>query len=370
MSSAPLVVHLLDHRLETASLRGLLARDFAGRHRGFAHVEASIGEGAGSGLPRIARAPSPSARWNRRWLEESRRIAPVAAVIAWSVEAGCSLAGADFAGVPRTVMLDRLPSRIEAWRMRSRRAGGLELAGWSAWLDALPPALRWRMEPVRPVAAEPGESTVAAVLDSMRRRPRLRSELSLDPDDVALGLLVAGESAIWGRSARRDGFNIAALAVLSLAVQAIVVDSRELAREGVSTLIAETGVARSVRAAPLRSELADWIGSLDALFVVGGPIDRDADATVAAWLAGQAGVPLFAMDQPPWRSLLRRGSGTLTPLEPPPRSATELLDAIREGRLRRAAAARAPVTGRFADALGGAWILQPAAGSNSRFAAS
>ncbi|MGA0871595.1 MAG: hypothetical protein ACO3Y3_06260 [Phycisphaerales bacterium] len=369
MTDAPIVVHLLDHRLETAPLRALLVRDAASRLAGFAHVEAAIGEGPGSGLPRLARSPSPSARWNRRWLHEAQRIAPVAAIVAWSVEAGCSIAGRAFERVPRTVLLDRLPTRFEAWRLRRWASSGLEIAAWDAWLEALPPALRWRLEPVRPVPVEPGEAMAQAVLDSVRSRPKRRAELELDPTGLAMGLWVAGPSAVHGRSARRDGFNIAALSVLSLAIREFVVDESELSKEGVSTLIAETGVAPSVRVAPLRSDPASWIGALDAAFIVGGPVERDADAALLPWMARWAGVPLFAMDQRPWSTLLRGTRDTLVPCEPPPRSATALLDAIREGRLRRSdAQAGERSTGRFADALAGAWASRSS--SKSRRAAS
>lgn len=371
MSAAPVVVHLFDHRIETAPLRALLVRDAAARLPGFAHVEAAIGEGAGSGLPRIARSPSASARWNRRWLREAQRIAPVAAIVAWSVDAGLSISGDEFAGIPRTLLLDRLPSVLEAWRLRRRAPGGLEFAGWDAWLDALPPAKRWRIEPVRPVPIEPGEATTRAVLDSSRRRPRLRADLELDSEGLALGLFVTGPSALRGRSARRDGFNIAALSVLSLAVEAMVVDEFELSKEGVSTLIAETGTASSVRVAPLRSDPAAWIGALDAAYVVGGPVERDADALLVAWIAERAGVPLFAFDQAPWRAAVHRRNATLVPIEPPPRSATALLDAIREGRLRAGLdqpVERSPRC--FADALVGAWAFPSAGSSKSRLAAS
>ncbi len=371
MSDAPIVVHLFDHRVETTPLRALLVRDAAARIRGFAHVEASIGEGPGSGLPRLARSPSPSARWNRRWLREAQRIAPVAGIIAWSVEAGISIAGDEFADIPRTLLLDRLPTVFESRRLRRREPGGIELAGWDAWIDALPPEKRWRLEPVRPVPVEPGEATTRAVLDSSRRRPRLRADLELDPEGLSLGLFVTGPSALRGRSARRDGFSIAALSVLSLAVKAMVVDEHELSKEGVSTLIAETGTASSVRVAPLRSDPAAWIGALDAVYVVGGPVDRDADALLVAWIAERAGVPLFAFDQAPWRAVARGRNATLVPIEPPPRSATALLDAIREGRLRAGLdqpVERSPRC--FADALVGAWAFASAGSSKSRLAAS
>jgi hypothetical protein len=371
MTDLPIVVHLLDHRLETAPLRSLLVRDFAAQRRGFAHVEAAIGEGPGSGLPRIARTPSPSARWNRRWLHEASRIAPVAAIVAWSVDAGCSIAGDEFSPIPRTALLDRLPTAIEAWRMRRRGVGGVELAGWDAWLDGLPPAARWRLEPVRPVPVEPGEFMAQATLASVRSRPKLRAELDLEPSGLAMGLFVTGPSALLGRSSRRDGFNIAALSVLSLAIREFVVDESELAKEGVSTLIAETGTAPAARIAPLRSDPVAWIGALDAAFVVGGPVERDADATLLPWIARAAGVPLFAMEQRPWIALGRGTSDTLVPCEPPPRSATSLLDAIREGRLERGdVQAVERSTGRFADALAGAWASSPSASSKSRRAAS
>lgn len=371
MTDAPVVVHLLDHRLETAPLRALLVQDAAARLRGFAHVEAAIGEGPGSGLPRIARSPSPSARWNRRWLREAQQVAPVAAVVAWSVEAACSIAGDEFAPVPRTVLLDRMPTAFEAWRMRRRSVGGIEFVAWDAWLEALPPTLRWRLEPVRPAPVEPGESMAQAVLSSVRSRPKRRAELELDPSGLALGLFVTGPSALDGRSSRRDGFNIAALSVLSLAIREFVVDESELSKEGVSTLIAETGVASSVRTAPLRSDPAAWLGALDAAFVVGGPVARDADATLLPWIARRAGVPLFAMEQRPWIALSRGPGDTLVPCEPPPRSATSLLDAIREGRLGRSADQTVERSaGRFADALGGAWAADPSASSKNRRAAS
>lgn len=371
MSDAPVVVHLFDHRIETAPLRALLVRDAAARLRGFSHVEASIGEGPGSGLPRLARSPSPSARWNRRWLREAQRIAPIAGIVAWSVEAGLSIGGREFAGIPRTVLLDRLPTAVETWRLRRRDAGGLEFAAWDAWLDALPPEKRWRIEPVRPVPIEPGEATTRAVLDSSRRRPRLRADLDLDPEGLALGLVVAGPSSLRERSARRDGFNIAALSVLSLAVRAMVVDEFELSKEGVSTLIAETGVAPNVRLAPLRSDPAAWIGALDVVFLVGGPAEQGADTSLFAWIAQRAGVPTFAFDQAPWPALVDRRRGTLVPIEPPPRSATALLDAIREGRLGSCSGQpgeRSP--GRFAEALAGAWAASFEGSSKSRLAAS
>ena len=371
MSDAPIVVHLFDHRIETAPLRALLVRDAAAWLRGFAHVEASIGEGPGSGLPRLARSPSPSTRWNRHWLAEARQIAPVAAIVAWSVEAGASIAAAEFDGVPRVVLLDRLPSVAEASRMRRRSPGGLEFAGWDAWLDALPPAMRWRMEPIRPVPLAPGVATTQAVLDSSRRRPRLRSELGLDAEGLALGLFVAGPSVLRGRSARRDGFSIAALSVLSLAIRSIVVDEFELSKEGVSTLIAETGVAPSVRIAPLRSDPAAWVGALDAAYLLGGPVERGADAALLPWIAERAGVPLFAFDQAPWRSIARGRHATLVPVEPPPRSATALLDAIREGRLRSSDDHSDGRSSRcFAEALAGAWAATAAGSSKSRRAAS
>ncbi len=287
------------------------------------------------------------------------------------MDAAISIAGAEFAGVPRIVLLDRLPTAFETWRMGRRDPGGLEFAAWDAWLDALPPAERWRLEPVRPVPVEPGAATTQAVLDSSRRRLRLRSDLELDPEGLALGLFVAGPNALRGRSARRDGFNIAALSVLSLAIRSIVVDEFELSKEGVSTLIAETGVASSVRVAPLRSEPAAWIGALDAVYLVGGPVERGADATLLPWIAERAGVPLFALDQPPWRSLARGRNATLVPVEPPPRSATALLDAIREGSLRSSddhAVGRSPRC--FAEALRGAWTACAAGSSKSRRAAS
>ncbi len=372
MSSPLLVIHVLDEQVEFASLRSLLVRDAADSLAEYGHVEILIGTGGGSGLPRVDRLAHPTGRAMRRSLAEVAAVAPIASVICWSIASAIAVADSGWTDAARVLVPERRPSGLERARLQRRREGGFECAGWSSWIDSMGAEGSWPLEPIRRMPTAAGAATRAAIEKSRLRRPLLRSAIDASTTGVVMGLVVAGPSSVEGRSARRDGFNIAALAVHSHAVERVVVDPREILFEGVSTLVDETGVGWAVRPRPLARELHHWIGALDALMVVGGPRRDPADLVLAPWIAAEAGVPTFLLDDPAWTASAASGMGTLVPAEPPPAAAERLLAAIRRGELvpgAPLASSRAATSPAFAATLAGAWRTQVATGSAKSCAA-
>jgi len=363
MSRERILLHVVDHRRDGAALRASLVRDAAAGLPEFAHLELAIGDGPGSGLPRVARVPMPTRRVGREVVAAIRAEAPVAAAWAWSLEAGDALR--DLGDLPRSTILDRVPES-RCHRPRAGPPSAIEWAAWSPWLAGLPPSVGFGLEPVRPLPPHPGPSTGAEVERSVRARDALREALGIARDARVVGARAVGSSPIRGRSARWDAFSIAALAVIARHADAVVIDPEDLASEGLLAWSEAVSIAPVVHPAPLRTKPLEWIGALDAL-ILAGDAAEDADAALLPWIAGRAGVATLAIDQEPWRSSILDGeTGRLVPAAPPPAGCTRLLpildDPVRRARMaaawrmafRRGGSANAG-GGAFTESLCGAW---------------
>lgn len=363
MSRSHALVHVLDHRGSGAALRASLVRDAAASMPELAHVELAVGDGPGSGLPRVARVPVGTRRAGREIVEMVRREIPVAAAWAWSLEAGEMLRDLD--DLPRLIVVDRACDR----RLGRRRAFGpsrVEFAAWSPWLAGLPPRTRFDLEPVRPMPASAGVDTGEAIDRSVRARNSLREALDIDPEARVVGISAVGSSPIPGRSARWDAFSIAALAVIARHAEAVVVDPRDLDTEGLRAWADAASITPVLREAPLRTEILEWVGALDAMILAGDAAD-DADAALLPWIAGRAGVIPLAIDQEPWASSILDGrTGRLVPPMPPPAGCSRLLpildDPVRRARMAAAwrvafqsGPPRSADAGGFTASLRGAW---------------
>lgn len=362
MSRERILLHVVDHRIPGAALRAALVRDASAALPEFAHLELAVGDGPGSGVPRAARIPVATRRAGREVAEAIRAEAPIAAAWAWSLEAAETLR--DLAGTPRLVVADRLPD-AGADRRRVRGPSAIETAGWSNWLDGLSPRDRFRLEPVRPLPPRPGGATGLEIERSVRARTSLREALGIADDARVVGIRAVGSSLVRGRSVRWDAFSIAALAVIARHADAVVIDAEDLAGEGLRDWSKAVSIAPVVHTAPLRSEILEWIGALDALILAGDAAD-DADAALLPWIAGRAGVAVLAMDQEPWRSAVLDGvTGRLAPAAPPPAGCTRLLpildDPVRRARMaaawRTAFRESTGSTGGFAASLRGGWSV-------------
>jgi len=334
MSPRPILLHVVDHRREGAALRASLVRDAVVGIPEVAHLELAVGEGAGTGLPRVDRIPVATPRAIRRVVRALEAEASIAAVWAWSIEAGRGLR--DLPRHPRLVVLDRVPE-VGSGRWRAGPPSGIEHAAWTPWLDGLRPASRFALEPVRPMPARPGAATAEAIDRSVRGRRALREALGIAKDARVVGVRPVGSSPIRGRSVRWDAFSIAALAVVARHADAVVIDPNDLDREGLRAWSRAVSIAPVVRSAPLGAEILEWIGALDALILAGDAAD-DADAALLPWIAGRAGVATLAIDQEPWRSSILDGAtGRLVPAAPPPAGCSRLLplldDPVRRARM-------------------------------------
>lgn len=365
MTRERILLHVVDHRRPGATLRASLVRDAAAGLPEFAHLELAIGDGPGSGLPRVGRVHAATGRVGREVVEAIRAQAPIAGAWAWSLEAGGALR--DLHDLPRLVVVDRVPERDLA-SMRLGPPSAIEWAAWSPWLEGLPEATRFGLEPIRPLPARLGPATASEVERSVRARQSLRERLGIAEDARVVGVRAVGSSALHGRSVRWDAFSIAALAVIARHADAVVIDPEDLAREGLRDWSEAVSIAPVVHAAPLRSEILEWIGALDALILAGDAAD-DADAALLPWLAGRAGVAPLALDQDPWRSSILDGeTGRLAPAAPPPAGSARLLpildDPVRRARMaaawRKAFLRRTPDAGNdgdFTASLRGGWAV-------------
>ncbi len=362
MSGERILLHVVDHRLAGAPLRASLVRDAAAAMPEHAHLELAVGDGPGSGLPRVARIPVATRRAGREVAEAIRAEAPIAAAWAWSLDAAAALRDLD--DTPRLVVVDRAPGPGPD-PMRGGPPSPIEWAAWAPWLDGLPPAVRFGLEPIRPMPIRPGTATETEIERSARARESLREALGIARDARVVGVRAVGSSPIRGRSVRWDAFSIAALAVIARHADAVVIDAKDIASEGLRNWSRAVSIAPVVHVAPLRSEILEWIGALDALILAGDAAD-DADAALLPWIAGRAGVAVVAMDQEPWRSGVLDGvTGRLVPAAPPPVGCTSLLpildDPVRRARMAAAwrKTFREPTgpTGGFTASLRGGWSV-------------
>lgn len=370
------VLHCLDTDAASAPLRRLLVRDAASSQPGLRHLEIAIGEGVGSGLPSVARVPSGDRRGVARAIAAAARQIEVAAVIAWSNAAGLAIAETRGPG-RRLVVLDAFPSGVRERRLRGR--GPIEAAAWSAWLESLSPRHRFALEPLRPLPSPGGEAVEAAIAAARRSRPRIRREIGLDADAVAVGLFVPGGAVDPVRSARHDGLNVLALAMLAGMPISVVLDPLDLHAEGLASQLERFGLADRVRTAPLRHDLLGTAAALDLALVAGGadpsggrpPLDPD--AVLLPGLLARSGVCVAAFDQPPWPRTVANAA-LLLPVSPPLAAAQRIFREWSSPQARAAAAAagRGDATAaspqRWGLALGGPWSIQ-VRGGKSRSAA-
>lgn len=365
------VIHCLDADRGSAPLRRLLLRRCAAGQRGVRHLEIVIGEGAGSGLPSVARVAAAEPRPIARAIAATAREIEVAAVIAWSNAAGLAIADGEGPG-RRIAVLDRPPDR---WRERPLRGRGpLVAAAWSAWLGSLGPRRRFGLSLLRGLPLPAGGSLDEAAADARRRRPRLRAEIGIEAGSIAAGLFVTGVAADATRSARHDGLSVLGLALLAGMPLTIVLDPADLHAEGLVEQIRQFGFADRVRTAPLRSDPVA-AAALDLALLAGGaapgsgrpPIEPD--LVLLPDLLARAGVCVAAFEQPPWPSLLPAGA-MLVPVSPPLAAAQRLMAAWSspQGRASSLEAAERSAdhdrSDRFPLALGGPWLVQERAGSS------
>lgn len=364
MSPSPLVVHVLDQRGEHAAARAMMVRDAAVGMPQADHVEILLGDGAGSGCPRIARLGAPSRAEVGRLLAGCRREASLAAVLAWSTDA--ALLVAPERGVARVAVLDRRPTFLERLEIRLRGRGEVELAGWAPWLDGMSDRRRFALEPIRRLEAGLGPSRARGIAAASSSRAAWRTRWGLADDAPAVGVVFTGRSAREHRSARRHGFGVAALAAMAGRIGAVVVDPIDLACEDLRGWSVPLGIAAQLREAPLRRDLDGAIGALDALVIAGGSTalgDPAADLALLPWVAWHAGVPWLAFEQAPWTLIGRPGiDSILLPLDSVPEGSRRLLELLADParRANLAAVGRTRAMQRPADAfvagLGGPWL--------------
>lgn len=370
------VIHCFEAEAASAPLRRSFVRDLASLQAGLRHLEISIGEGPGTGLPSVARVPAAETRAVERAIAATSRQIEVKAVIAWSNAAGVAIAGGRGPG-RRLAVLDAAPAGVRERSLRGR--GPVETAAWSAWLESLPPAGRFALEPVRPLPMPAGEALEAEIAAARRSRPRRRGEIGLDADSMAVGLFVPGGAVDPVRSARHDGLNVLALALLAGMPITLVLDPQDLRAEGLALQLDRFGLADRVRTAPLRQDLLGTAAALDAAVLAGGADPHggrpplDPDAVLLPGLLARSGVCVAAFDQAPWPQTVAAGS-LLLPVAPPLAAAQRIFRewSSPQARAEAAAAGRrdaiAASPTRFGLALGGPWSPQ-GRGGRSRSAA-